>query len=999
MFKSYEKANNGAGALVFGMALTVYLLTLEPTVSFWDCGEFMASANKLLVPHPPGAPMFLLLGRLASMLAFGNGARAAVLMNGVSALSSAFTVLFLFWTITMLARKLVLRTSEKPDARNLEPSSSQILLILGAGLVGALAFTFSDSFWFNAVEAEVYALSSLGTAVVVWLMLKWETRADEVDSDKWLILIAYIIGLSIGVHLLNLLALPALGLLYYFRKTAQPTARGGLLTLGISAVLVLTILVGIIPGLPSLAGDFEVFFVNSAGLPFNSGVVIFLLVVVAVIGAGFRYAVRTRRQVLHMALLSLVFILIGYSSYLIVPIRSSFNPALDENNPDEVLSFVSYLKREQYGQRPLLYGPQFTAQPTDQKEGAPRYERHPDASGHDRYIVAERRLETTYRDEDNTLLPRLYSARPEHVRAYSSWVGTQPEQKPTMAQNLTFLLTYQMGHMYWRYFLWNFVGRQSDIQQAGVLWPTASTNGLPQDLATNKARNNFYALPLLLGLLGLSFQLKRDGRSALVVGLLFLLTGLAIVLYLNQPPTEPRERDYTFAGSFYAFAIWIGLGVLGLHELLRTLLRQERLRVAAVLLLALVVPGLMATQGWDDHNRSDRYVALDWARNMLTGLAPNAILITYADNDTFPLWYAQNVENVRPDVRVAVLSYLNTDWYVDQMKQKINASPPLPLSLEHKHYTQGTNDYLPYVANPAVTALNVKEFLGLVRQNSPLLQVQTQSGKPLLSYPTTQFYLDVDTAAVRRMGIIPRARRKQLVARMRWQANKEALEKNTLVILDLLASNNWQRPLYMSTSIPQQDYAGLENYMQLEGLSYRILPAQNPNPQPREVGVVAKDMLHDSLMRRFSYRNLDQPGVYYDEPIRRTLGLYREQFVRLSQAYLNDGETAKAREVINHCFRVLPDNSVAYDYNSADFVAQLVQLGETRRAHQLHDLLTNRAEQSLAYYSTHHPGLFEREIGVNILTLQHLYQAAADTNDQVRAARIAGLFEQYYPRS
>ncbi|PJJ58815.1 glycosyltransferase family 117 protein [Hymenobacter chitinivorans] len=994
MLKSYKKANNLAGALVFGLALTTYLLTLEPTVSFWDCGEFIASANKLLVPHPPGAPTFLLLGRLVSLLA-GSPAQVAAWVNGLSALSSSFTVLFLFWTITMLAHKLVLRGADYTQ----QPTASQTLQILGAGLVGALAFTFSDSFWFNAVEAEVYAMSSLCTAVVVWLMLKWESRATEPDSDKWLILIAYVIGLSIGVHLLNLLALPALGLLYYFRKTARPTTRGSLLALGLSGALVLAILLGIIPGLPSVAGDFEVFFVNSVGLPFNSGVVLFLLLLVGSIGAGFWLARRTGRVRLHTALLSLVFILIGYSTYLIVPIRSGFNPALDENNPEDVLSFVSYLKREQYGSRPLLYGPQFNAQPVDQQQGAPRYERSHDAQGHDTYVVAERRLETTYSDQDKMLLPRLYSNQPGHVRAYQNWVNVQPDQKPTMAQNLAFLVNYQLGHMYWRYFLWNFVGRESDVQQAGVLWPGSSKNGLPAELANNPARNNFYALPLVLGLLGLFFQVKRDGRNALVVGLLFVLTGLAIVLYLNQPPTEPRERDYTFAGSFYAFAIWIGLGVLALHELLRYALRPERLRLVVAPLLALAVPAIMATQGWDDHNRSNRYAALDWAKNMLRSVAPNAILITYADNDTFPLWYAQNVENFRPDVRVAVLSYLNTDWYVDQMKQPANQSKPWPLSLAHKDYSQGTNDYLPYVENPAVSALNVKEFLQLVKQNSPLLQVQTQSGKSLLSYPTTNFYLDVDTAAVRRLGIIPKARKQQVVARMSWQASKEALEKNTLVILDLLATNDWQRPVYLSTSIPEQDYAGLDQYLQLEGLAYRVLPAQNPQVQPREVGTVSTELLFDSLMRKFSYRNLNRPGVYYDETIRRTTGQYREQFARLSQAYLRAGETAKARQVVEHCLRVMPDDTIPFDYNNADLIAPLVKLGQQKRAHALFDLLTDRTQQSLAYYSQHEPGVFEREIGVNLLTLQHLYQAAADTNDRARAARVAALAEQYYPRS
>ncbi|QDA59116.1 glycosyltransferase family 117 protein [Hymenobacter jejuensis] len=997
----YKHINNLLGWLVFLLALGTYLLTLEPTASFWDCGEFTASAHHLLVPHPPGAPTFLLLGRLASLLSFGHVTYIPILINGVSALASAFTVLFLFWIITMLGRKLLQLQVIDNQGFVKDPDFGQTALIQAAGAVGALAFTFSDSFWFNAVEAEVYAMSTLFTAFVVWAMLKWDRRADEADSDKWLILIAYAVGLSIGVHLLNLLAIPALGFVYYFRRAKKPSTRGGLLTLGLSCAVVLAILVGVIPGLPTLAGAFEVYVVNNFGLPFNSGLLCFLVLFVGLIGWGFRYSFRRGSHVLNTAMLCFVFVLIGYSSYLIVPIRSSYNPTIDENKPGDVLSFVSYLKREQYGNRPLLYGPHLFAQPIDQQEGAPHYIRQGN-----RYVVSDHRQELVYPEQDNMLLPRIYGgpagATPDLVREYQKWVGIQEGGKPTMAQNLGFLLNYQILHMYGRYFLWNFVGRESDVQQASALWPTATQHGLPQSLADNKARNNFFALPLLLGLAGLFFQIRYDKRNALVVSMLFVLTGLAIVFYLNQPPVEPRERDYTFAGSTFAFAIWIGLGVIGLAEMLRAVVKAERVRVALVTMLGLVVPTVMATQGWDDHDRSGRYASVDWAKNMLNSVAPNAILITEADNDTFPLWYAQEVEGVRRDVRVAVVSYLNTDWYLNQMKRRSYASQPLPLSIKSAQYQQGTNDYLPYVPNAEVKEVNLKEFIQLVDQNSPLLQVSYGDGGPaMLSFPTTKFYLPVDTAAVQRLGIVPAERRAHLASRMQWDVGKGALEKKSLAILDLLATNNWQRPVYFSSSLHQEEYRGLEPYLQMEGLAYRVLPCRTPEPKSQaaiEVGYVAKDITYDSLMRKFTYRNLNNPHVYYDETQRRTLAEYRDKFARLATAYLASGEKAKAKEVLDKCLTVMPDAALPYDYYSANLVAPLVQVGEQARAAEIMDTLTSRTEQNLAYYRTHDAAIFEREVTANLITLRNLYQAAADTGNQAQVARLGQLAEQYFPR-
>ncbi|MGY2131486.1 glycosyltransferase family 117 protein [Hymenobacter sp. HD11105] len=991
----YKSLNNLVGWLVFAIATLTYLITLEPTASYWDCGEFIACSYKLLVPHPPGAPTFLLLGRIFSLFSFGDVTKVAVLVNALSALSSSFTVLFLFWTITMLAKKLVLHRALPNLEPNSEPTFGQTLLILGAGVVGALAFAFSDSFWFNAVEGEVYAMSSLCTAVVVWIMLKWENRAHQADSDKWLILIAYIIGLSIGVHLLNLLALPALGFIYYYRRTTNPTLLGGILTLTISMIIVGSILAGIIPGLPTIAGGFEVFFVNSVGLPFNWGVIIFVLLLLGFIYAGFRYSFRTGSKLVNTGMLVFVFILIGYSSYLIVPIRSGFNPTIDENKPDDVLSFVSYLKREQYGDRPLLYGPQFSAQPIDQTEGAPRYVREGD-----KYVIAERRLETIYRAEDKMLLPRLYSPQPDHIRYYQKWVDVQKDVKPTMGQNLAFLFRYQMGHMYWRYFLWNFVGRESDVQQAGVVWPTsAPASELPVRIGNSKAHNNFLAIPLILGLIGLFFHAQRDGRNAFIVGLLFLFTGLAIVLYLNQPPIEPRERDYTFTGSTYAFAIWIGLGVIGLAELLRNILKADTVRAGVALAIGLLAPGIMAAQGWDDHDRSDRYSSVDSAKNLLNSLAPNAILFTNGDNDTFPLWYAQEVEGIRTDVRVAVLSYLNTDWYIEQMRRRAYKSQPLPISMKPQNYVQGTNDYLPYVENPAVQQVNLKEFIELVDENSQLLQVQTQSGRSLLSFPTKKFFLPIDTAAVMRSGIIPAERRKQLVSTMEWSMGGGAIEKKNLVILDMLASNNWQRPIYFSSTVVPSDMMNLQPYFQLEGMAYRILPARDPDYDPRgNEGYVAKDLMFENMMKKFAFRNLDNPNVYYDENSLRFPANYREKFSRLTQAYLEAGDKVKAKQVLDKAFSSMPDKSIPYDYYTPQFVGPLVALGERKKATDILDTMTNRSQQALAYYSRNNSSLFEMEIQTNLLTLQSVYQAAEQIGDQARASKAVELLNQYYPR-
>ncbi|GAB3733050.1 DUF2723 domain-containing protein [Hymenobacter agri] len=1002
--RSFKSLNNLVGWVVFAIAAATYLLTLEPTASFWDCGEFIACSYKLLVPHPPGAPTFLLLGRLFSLFSFGDVTKVAVLINALSGLSSAFTVLFLFWIITRMARKLVLREAAGNSnlaAEAIEPTGGQSLLILSAGVVGALAFAFSDSFWFNAVEGEVYAMSALCTAAVVWLMLKWEAHASEPDSDKWIVLIAYVIGLSIGVHLLNLLTLPALGFIYYYRRNLNPTWKGGLIVLVVSMVIVGSILVGIIPGLPTLAGNFEVFFVNSVGLPFNSGLFIFLIVFIGLIWFGFRLSFQRRSQLLNTAMLCFVFILIGYSSYLIVPIRSSFQPTINENDPEDVLSFVSYLKREQYGSRPLLYGPQFNAQPVDYAEGAPRYAR--DLKTGTYKEILPRQQEPVYRDEDKMLLPRIYSYEPDQIANYKKWVDIQDGVKPTMGQNLGFLFRYQMGHMFWRYFMWNFVGRESDVQQAGVVTPfSPSKASLPPRIGDSPAHNNFLALPLILGLIGLWFQSRRDSKDAWVTGLLFLMTGLAIVIYLNQPPREPRERDYTFTGATFAFAIWIGLGVLGLAELLGKVVKADGLRAGVALALGLLVPGIMAAQGWDDHDRSNRYNSVDSAKNLLDSCAPNAMLFTNGDNDTFPLWYAQEVEGYRTDVRVAVLSYLNTDWYIAQMKRRSYLSEGFPISMPAAAYAQGTNDMLPYAANPAVPSVNLKEFLELIKSNNPLLQVQYQEGGPsMMSFPTPNFFLPIDTAAVKRLGIIPKDREKQLVDKMEWSMGKRAIEKKNLVILDMIATNNWKRPIYFSSTVNPGDYMNLQPYFQMEGMAYRLLPLKDPNynPQSGDDGFVEKDLTYQRLLKQFSYRGLQNPHIFYDENNLRFPANYRDKFARLANAYLAENNVAKAKEVADKALELMPDAAIPYDYYSPQLVPALVAGGEKAKADQILDTMTQRSEQMLAYYATKPDGsLFEDDQRGYLVGLQSVYIAAERAGDKARADKARGLMQQYYPQ-
>jgi len=666
---NFKNLNNIGGWLVFTISLITFTLTVEPTASFWDCGEFIACAYKLQVPHPAGAPFFLLIGRIASMFAGSDVTKVALMVNMVSVLASAFTILFMFWTISLIGRKMLGKNAESI-------STPETMLVLGASLVGSLVYNFSESFWFSAVEAEVYGMSSFFTAIVVWAAFRWELIENPAAQNKWLLLIAYLVGLSIGVHLLNLVTIPALAILFYFRKTDKVSFKGGFMAFLVGLVILGVIMVGLITGLPTLSFSFDKLFVNTFGLPFASGMIFFIIVLIAALAYGIHYTQKQGKAIANTILLSFAFVLIGYSTYTIALIRSNYNPPINENNPSDVLNFTYYLKREQYGSRPLLYGPIYTAQLTEIKKGEPNYK-----VGKDKYEVYDYNPEYVWDNNGKMLLPRVWSQDPSHINLYKSKLNLADGQRPGLFDNLKFMFSHQFGHMYWRYFIWNFWGRASDISDVYGTNIFETKSDLPASFANNKGRTNYYGLPLILGILGFFFMYLKRGKDAIVMFLLFFFTGLGLVIYLNSPPVEPRERDYIYVGSFYFFAIWIGIGVMGIAEYVLKFIKNLSVKSGVATVLGLAVPIIMAKEAWPGHDRSERYHQIDFAKNLLNSCEKNAILFTGGDNDTFPLWYVQEVEGFRTDVRVCNLSLLGTDWYIDQMKRKTYESEALPISM------------------------------------------------------------------------------------------------------------------------------------------------------------------------------------------------------------------------------------------------------------------------------------------------------------------------------
>ena len=935
MYK-FQKINNIAGWAVFAISAFVFITTVEPTTGFWDCGEFISVSYKLEVPHPPGAPLFLMLGRLFSFLSLGDTTQVAFWINMLSVLASSFTILFMFWTITLIARKIIPVKEEEHRLAN-------IMKVIGAATVGSLAFTFSDSFWFSAVEAEVYAMSSFFTAFVFWAIFKWERIDDEAAANRWIIFIFFIMGLSIGVHLLNLVTIPALGWVYYVKKYTKITVWG-VVKATLASLLLIGVINGfIIPGLPSIAGSFDIFFVNTLGAPFGTGAALFMLMLTACIVYSIIWTQKNNKVIANTFILGFTFILIGYSSYTLILIRSNYNTPIDENNPENVVTFVSYLKREQYGSRPLFYGPYYTTNIIDQKKSDPIYEKTKN-----KYEIRGYKSKYVYDPREQTILPRMHSSIPKHRKLYENWANLKEGQKPTFTDNIGFMLRYQIGHMYLRYFLWNFSGRESDIQDAPSLSLIDAFKNVPESITNNKGRNNFFSIPLILGLVGLFFHFKADKKHFVTVATLFALTGAGLVFYLNSPPVEPRERDYIYVGSYYAFAFWIGFAVIAVASTLEKYIKNKTTATGIAFLLCFSAPLIMAAEGWDDHDRSNRYFSTDSAKNYLASCAPNAILFTGGDNDTFPLWYAQEVEGFRTDVRVIVLSYFNTDWYIEQMTRKAYKSDPLPFTLTNEHYRQsGPNDYVRYTENKKVNAVNIQTYIKLISQNHRVLQKLTRMGTMVNTLPTKKMYLKIDTADVLAKGIIPESKKDFLVDKMVWHLKGEGLEKKDLAIIDIIASNDWERPIYFNNTSLNGINMDLSNYIMQEGLAYRLLPVKKPNPK---IEFVNTEIMYDNMMNNYFWRELDNPSVYYNEDYRNFVLNHRTCMNSLAKALIKEGKKDKAKEVLLANVKRMPHEAIPYDYSSPETAKLLSDLGEQELPLNMVNDIMNISESSLNYY-------------------------------------------------
>jgi len=1104
--KQYKAVNTFMGWFTFLIAAIVYCMTVEPTASFWDCGEFITSAYKLEVGHPPGAPFFMLTANFFTLFT-NDTTLVAKMVNYMSALMSAACIMFLFWSITHLVRKLIARGGQNMRL-------GRMITIIGSGFVGAMVYTFSDTFWFSAVEGEVYAYSSLFTAVVFWLILKWEDVADQPHSDRWIILIAYLTGLSIGVHLLNLLCLPAIVLVYYYKKNPNANLKGSLLALLGSALLVVAVLYGIVPGVVKVGGWFELMFVNGFGMSFNSGVIAYIIVLTASIiwgvyesytetsrnrmnisfittvallgipfyghGAGsiiigllvigalaiYLYAkfdakYKISARTMNTALLSVMMIMIGYSSYALIVIRSIANTPMDQNSPEDIFTLGDYLGREQYGSRPLFYGQAFSSRVAlDVKDGycEPRqsservkYIRKEKTSPNekDSYVAIPGRVEYEY--AQNMLLPRMYSSA--HADQYRNWVNIKGRDVlydqcgemitvniPTQWENIQFFFSYQLNFMYWRYFMWNFAGRQNDIQGSGEIengnWITGfnfidkylvgDQELLPQELKENKGRNVFYCLPLLLGIIGILWQAYRGQRGVQqfwVVFFLFFMTGIAIVLYLNQTPGQPRERDYAYAGSFYAFAIWIGMGVAGIIRLLRACLKMKELPAAALTsVLCALIPLQMAGQTWDDHDRSGRYVCRDFGQNYLMSLQEtgNPIIYTNGDNDTFPLWYNQETEGFRTDARTCNLSYLQTDWYIDQMKRPAYDSPSLPITWDRVEYVEGTNEYVQirpdlmkqveqlYTqadANPETRYDIRQEFGDNPYELKNILKNWVRSdNEKIRVIPTDSIVVKVDKEAVRRSGMtIPAVLGDSIPDYMHISLKgKRVLYKSELMMLEMLANANWERPIYMAITVGSENRLNMDDHFVQEGLAYRFTPFNT-----KALGAtIDSEKMYDNLMNKFKFGGIEKEGIYIDENVMRMCYTHRRTFVQLINQLLKEGKNDKALKALDYCEEMIPAFNVPYDFqNSAlDMAEAYYKLGQKEKGDKIIDALANKSLEYATWYLTMNDlqlVVSSREVQTHFAVLDECIRIMEDNDSSLYenySARFKELYSMYLMR-
>ncbi|PSK94985.1 protein O-mannosyl-transferase family [Taibaiella chishuiensis] len=914
---NFKKVNNIAGWLVFAIAYAVYLLTMEATVSLWDCGEFLSTAYRLEVGHSPGAPLFMMLGRIFSLFA-SSKEHVALLINSMSALMSGLTILFLFWTITHFARKLVAKEGEPMSTGNL-------VAIIGAGVVGALAYTFSDTFWFSAVEGEVYATSSFFTAIVFWAVLKWEHTADQPHADRWLILIFYLMGLSIGVHLLNLLTIPAIVFVYYFKRYSF-NMRGAVLAFIIGCAVLGLVQFGIIQYLPIIASQFELLFVNTIGMPFFSGAIFFLLLLAAIMVLLVIWAKKKGKYLLQLGVLCFAFTTIGYSSYVSIVLRSKADVPIDMGNPDNVMTLIPYLLREQYGSQPILFGPDFDSKVTDVKDGRAIYA-GVKKDGKDYYELVDHKPEYTY--DKVRFFPRIHDFNdPGHVAFYRAYLGLSDTEEPTAMDNQKFFWGYQMNWMYWRYFMWNYVGRQNDV--AGQ---TEAQNGnwisgikpidkffgrgdidlMPDSLKNNKARNQLYFLPFILGILGLVYQYKRDKQDTFILGLLFFFTGMAIQLFINNTPIQPRERDYSYV-STYAFAVWIGLGVLMVTDWFKKMSKGPAPAVIATLICIMAVPVLMAAQEWDDHDRSKKTIARDHAYNMLSSCDSNAILITYGDNDTYPLWYLQEIEGYRTDIRIINYNLLGTDWQNEQLNMKINNADSLPVIWQPEHYRGGKLSYLPYYEDPRIPKdrfFSLEEVIKFFTSDANKLP--TRNGDRTSYLPTRNLMIPVDRNALLKSGLAKTADSANIPSEIRFVYNKGGAQRPDLALMNIIAGQaktGWTRPIYMTDGTPN---LGLDAYFQSEGVLRKFVPVNKPQIIQGLAPYTDIDKNLNLFMNKFVYGGAKGNNIYYDEKNRLVFLVYRQNTAELALSLVAENRNADAIKVLDHFMNNVSESSMPYD--------------------------------------------------------------------------------------
>ena len=991
---NYKKLNTIVGWLVFAIATATYFLTIEPTTSFWDCGEYIATSVKLQVGHPPGAPFFQLMGNLFGQLA-SAAEHQALMVNALSALSSSFSILFLFWTITALSVK-ILGGKDKLD-------NASIIAVLGAGAVGALAYTFSDSFWFSAVEGEVYAMSSFFTAAAFWAVLKWEQAVDEdPNANRWLLLIAYLVGLSVGVHILVFLTIPAIAMIYYFKKFPK-TTRNGFIIANASSIGILAIVFAfIIPMVLRLFSTLEITFVNTIGLPFHSGTIAASLILIGAVVFGLTWSKKQDKPLVQQSILAVMLIVLGYSTFIILAIRSNANTPIDENNPEDAMSLLAYYNREQYGDWPVLYGKSFNA-PYDRNDpfsdGKPVYQRgyavmkgpkqvtafklKSEAEAYvaekggnltidGKYLMTDdkKASKPNYDPKYQGFFPRIWNDDPQYKQNYLKIVGITDENKPiTFAQNVKFFFEYQVGKMYWRYFMWNFSGRQNDAQHRYEMskgnWITGigfidamrigNQENLPDHMKNDPSRNTYFMLPFLLGVFGLWYQYKKNNKDAWAVTLFFLLTGLAIVVYTNHKPFEPRERDYAFVGSFYAFAIWIGIGALGLWDTLRSKMNPQVASYLVIAVTMVAVPVRMAAENWDDHDRSNRYTARDIAKAYLDSCAPNAILFTNGDNDTFPLWYVQEVEGYRTDVRVVNLSLLNTDWYIDQQRRAAYDGESVPFSFDWNQYVQGTRDVLYYRDLGVKGRWDVKDFVKFTKRDDSQVKFKTGGNKELPLYPQKKLRISIDKEAVLANGVVDAADSSKIVDYIDWDWKSNVITKRDLMVIDLIANNDWTRPIYFSITVGNspKSYFWLNDYFQLEGMAYRFVPIYHKSAASGiDYGKVDTDIMYDNLVNKFSYGNMELPEVYLDETNRRLSYNLRTIFGRLANEFIAEGNNAKAVEVLDFAMEKMPTEKFGYNYFLFGVIDAYYRAGAVDKARDLTNAFAQHLDDELNYYAS-----------------------------------------------